>query len=697
MARQIPISMCRNIGIMAHIDAGKTTLTERILYYTGVNYKIGEVHDGEATMDWMEQERERGITITAASTTCYWNKHRINIIDTPGHVDFTVEVERSLRILDGAVAVFCAVSGVEPQSETVWRQADKYEVPKIAFINKMDRIGADFFNVLEEIKIKLGALPLPLQIPIGKETDFKGIIDLFNMKAYFFDEQDIDNFKVDDIPVDLKDMAEKYHNEMVERIVECDSKVMERYLNGEKISVEELKKILRKEVINNKIVPVLCGTALKNKGIQNLLDAIVDFLPSPLDVPPVEGVNPITGEKEKRNASDDEPFTALAFKVLSDKHIGKLIYFRVYSGTLSSGSYVYNSNTGKKERIGRIVQMHANKQNNIDEVNAGDIAAAVGLSGTSTGHTICDENHPIVLESMDFPVPVISISVKPKTKGDSDRLTKGLLKLEEEDPTFTVKTEVETGDLIISGMGELHLEIIVDRLRREYGVECITSPPQVAYKETVTREVVAEYKHVKQSGGHGQYGHVVIKISPRDPGKGFEFINAIRSGVIPKEYIPAVEKGVLEAMEHGTLAGYPVVDVSVTLFDGSFHEVDSSEIAFKIAGREAFKKAFSDSNPVLLEPIMEVVVTTPADYLGDVTGDLSSRRGKILSIEDKGNAKIIEAEVPLESMFGYATSLRSITQGRASYVMEFSHYESMPWSKAEDVIEKRKKEGLRRI
>jgi elongation factor G len=677
---------------MAHIDAGKTTLTERILFYTGMNYKLGEVHDGEATMDWMEQEKERGITITSASTTCFWNKHRINIIDTPGHVDFTVEVERSLRVLDGAVAVFCAVSGVEPQSETVWRQADKYEVPKIAFINKMDRVGADFYNVVEEIKSKLGALPLPVQIPIGSEAEFAGVIDLFEMKAvYFQDSEDLKNYEIREIPADLLEKAKEFRETMVEKIVELDSAVMERYLNGEVIGNEELKRILRADVIKNKIVPVLCGTALKNKGIQMLMDSVVSFLPSPLDAPPVEGTNPDTNEKETRVADDDAPFTALAFKVMSDKHMGKLVYFRVYSGSVTSGSYVYNATTQRKERLGRIVQMHANKQNNIDEVLAGDIAAAIGLSGTVTGHSLCSEDHPIVLESMDFPAPVISISVKPKTKGDSDKLTKGLLKLEEEDPTFTVRTDIETNDIVIGGMGELHLEIIVDRLKREHGVECLTSPPQVAYKETATRAASVEYKHVKQTGGHGQYGHVLLKIEPRDPGKGFEFINAIRAGAIPKEFIPAVEKGVIEALEKGSLAGYPVVDVAVTLFDGSYHEVDSSEIAFKLAGREAFKKAFIQGNPVLLEPIMDVNVTTPADFLGEVTGDLSSRRGKIMSIDDRSNVKVINSEVPLESMFGYSTSLRSATQGRAVYSMQFKHYESMPWSKAEEIVEKRKK------
>jgi len=589
--------------------------------------------------------------------------------------------------------VFCAVSGVEPQSETVWRQSDKYEVPKIAFVNKMDRIGADFHNVVKEIKEKLGASAIPLQNPIGAESNFKGVIDLFSMKAYFFIENGQGKeYEIKDIPAELMDEAKKAHDYMVEKIVEFDDAAMEKYLNGEVVPNETLKAILRKGVIANKLVPVLCGTALKNKGIQNLLDAIVEYLPNPLDNPPVEGSNPRSNEKETRACDDAAPFTALAFKVMSDKHMGKLTYFRVYSGKITSGSYVYNANTNKKERLGRLVQMHANKQNNIDEIYAGDIAAAIGLSETFTGHTLCDEDHPIVLESMDFPAPVISISVKPKTKGDQDKLTKGLLKLAEEDPTFTVRTDPETNEMVISGMGELHLEIIIDRLKREHGAEAEVSAPQVAFRETISKAASAEYKHVKQTGGHGQYGHVALKLEPRNPGEGFEFVNGIRAGAIPKEYIPAVEKGVVEALEKGALAGFPVVDVKVTVYDGSFHAVDSSEIAFKLAAREAFKKAFTQANPSLLEPIMQVDVTTPADFLGDVTGDISSRRGKIISMGDRGNVKIVNTETPLSNMFGYSTTLRSMSQGRANYSMQFKHYETVPFSIAEEVIEKRKKD-----
>jgi len=691
MARRVPLELNRNIGIMAHIDAGKTTVTERILYYTGINYKIGEVHDGAATMDWMEQEKERGITITSASTTCFWKKHRINIIDTPGHVDFTVEVERSLRVLDGAVAVFCAVSGVEPQSETVWRQSNKYEVPKIAFVNKMDRTGANFYSVVEEIKTKLGAIPVPIQIPIGAESEYKGIVDLFEMKAIIFDEKSMGaEYNWAEIPDDLKEKAQTFHDEMIEKIVEIDEEAMEKYLNGETIDNATLKKILRKATIENKLVPVLSGTALKNKGVQPLLDAVIEYLPSPLDLPPIQGLIPGTEETVIRKPSDDEPFTALAFKVMADKHMGKLVYFRVYSGKIDSGSYVYNAASGKKERLGRIVQMHANKQENLDTLYTGDIAAAIGLSGTTTGQTLCDENHPIALESMDFPAPVISISVKPKSKADSDKLTKGLLKLAEEDPTFTVRTDTETNEIIISGMGELHLEIIIDRLKREFNVEAEVGQPQVAYRETGTKKAEVEYKHAKQSGGHGQYGHIYIKLIPGEPGAGFEFINEIKSGAIPKEYIPAVEKGIIEAMEEGVLAGFPVVDMTVVLYDGSFHAVDSSEMAFKIAGREAFKKGFKQTNPVLLEPIMQVDITTPEEYLGDVTGDIASRRGKILAIEDRAGAKFISTETPLSNMFGYATSLRSATQGRANYTMQFKHYIEVPFSIAEQVIEARK-------
>ena len=692
MARRVPLGLNRNIGIMAHIDAGKTTVTERILYYTGINYKIGEVHDGAATMDWMDQEKERGITITSASTTCFWKKHRINIIDTPGHVDFTVEVERSLRVLDGAVAVFCAVAGVEPQSETVWRQSNKYDVPEIAFVNKMDRVGANFYSVVNEIKTKLGAVPVPIQIPIGAESEYKGIVDLFEMKALIFDEKSMGaEYTWSEIPDDLKENAQKFHDEMIEKIVEVDEDAMEKYLNGETIDNVTLKKILRKATIENKLIPVLSGTALKNKGVQPLLDAIIEYLPSPIELPPIQGTLPDTEETVTRKASDDEPFTALAFKVMADKHMGKLVYFRVYSGKIDSGSYIYNASSGKKERLGRIVQMHANKQENLDALYTGDIAAAIGLSGTTTGQTLCDEDHPIVLESMDFPAPVISISVKPKSKEDSDKLTKGLLKLAEEDPTFTVRTDVETNEIIISGMGELHLEIIIDRLKREFNVEAEVGQPQVAYRETGTKNTETEYKHAKQSGGHGQFGHVYIRLIPGEPGSGFEFLNEIKSGAIPKEYIPAVEKGIIEAMEEGVLAGYPVVDMTVVLYDGSFHAVDSSEMAFKIAGREAFKKGFKQTNPVLLEPIMQVDITTPEEYLGDVTGDIASRRGKISSIEDRTGAKFISTETPLSNMFGYATSLRSSTQGRANYTMQFKHYIAVPFAIAEEVIESRKK------
>jgi elongation factor G len=693
MPRQTPLELYRNIGIMAHIDAGKTTLTERVLFYTGVNYKLGEVHNGEATMDWMEQEQERGITITAAATTCFWDKHRINIIDTPGHVDFTVEVERSLRVLDGAVAVFCAVSGVEPQSETVWRQSDKYEVPKIAFVNKMDRVGADFNSVVREIREKLGAIAIPLQIPIGAEAEFKGVIDLFTMKAFFFIEEGKGKeYDIKDIPAELMEEAKTAHEYMVEKIVENDDAAMEKYLNGEKVSDVDLKKILRKGVVANKLIPVLCGTALKNKGIQNLLDAVVAYLPCPLDNPPVEGTVPGTDRIETRACDDNAPFAALAFKVMADKHMGRLTYFRVYSGKIEQGSYVYNSATDKRERLGRIVQMHANKQINIDSIYSGDIAAAIGLSDTYTGHTLCDEDHPITLESMDFPAPVIDISVRPKTKADQDKLTKGLMKLAEEDPTFTVRTDPETNEMIIAGMGELHLEIIIDRLKREHGAEADVSAPQVAYRETITKSASAEYKHVKQTGGHGQYGHVALKVESRNPGEGFEFVNGIRAGAIPKEYIPAVEKGVIEALTRGALAGFPVVDVKVTAYDGSFHAVDSSEIAFKLAAREAFKKAFNQANPVLLEPIMQVDIVTPAEFLGDVTGDISSRRGKIMNMGDRGNVKVINTETPLSNMFGYSTTLRSMSQGRANYSMQFKHYEAVPMAIAEEVVAKRKKE-----
>ena len=694
MARFIDLKKVRNIGIMAHIDAGKTTLTERILFYTGRSHKIGEVHEGKAQMDWMKQEQERGITITSAATTCYWKEHRINIIDTPGHVDFTVEVERSLRVLDGAVAIFCAVGGVEPQSETVWRQSDKYNVPKIAFINKMDRMGADFFGVVKNIEEDLQANVIPLQIPIGSEDNFRGIIDLLEMKAYIYDDESLGkNFHIEDIPSDYLEIAKKYHHIMVEKAVELDDSLMERYLESEEaISEDELRNVIRMGTIQNKIVPVLCGSAFKNKGVQKLLDAITYFLPSPVDLPPIKGTDPNDPEKViERKAGDEEPFSALAFKIQADPHMGKLVYFRVYSGTLKAGSYVYNSTKGKKERIGRILQMHANKRESREDIFAGDIAAAIGLDHTTTGDTLCDVNNPIILEAIEFPSPVMSISIFPKSRADQDKLTKGLVKLAEEDPTFSVHTDEETGETIISGMGELHLEIIVDRLKHEFNVEAVVGQPQVAYKETILESTVEEYKHVKQTGGKGQYGHVVMEIMPAEAGQGFEFINNITGGVIPKEYIPAVEKGVIEAMQEGIIAGFPVVDVKVRLFDGSYHSVDSSELSFKLAGRECFKKAFVKCSPVLLEPLMSIEITTPEANVGDVVGDICSRRGKVLGMELKGNQQIISAEAPLSEMFGYATTLRSITSGRANYSMHFERYVEVPFDIAEKVIEERKK------
>jgi elongation factor G len=690
----IDLNKVRNIGIMAHIDAGKTTLTERIIFYTGKTHKLGEVHNGTAIMDWMKQEQERGITITAAATTCYWNNHRINIIDTPGHVDFTVEVERSLRVLDGAIAVFCAVGGVEPQSETVWRQSDKYGVPKLAFINKMDRMGADFFTVLKDIEKDLGANPLPVQIPIGAEENFRGVIDLLEMKAYTFDNATLGkDFLVEDIPQENLEAAQKYHHIMVEKAVELDDSLMEKYLESEEaITKEELMKVIRKGTIENKIVPVLCGSAFKNKGVQKLIDAVTYFLPSPLDIPPVEGHHPDNKEKKiTRAAGDNDPFSALAFKVQADSHMGKLVYFRIYSGTLKAGSYVQNSTKDKRERIGRILQMHANKKESRDVISSGDIAAAVGLDHTTTGDTLCDADHPIILEAIEFPTPVVSLSIMPKTRSDQEHLTKGLLKLAEEDPTFVIHTDEETKETILSGMGELHLEIIVDRLKHEYNVEGIVGRPQVAYRETILNHIEEEYKHVKQSGGKGQYGHVVMNIEPSGPGEGFEFSNDITGGSIPKEYIPAVEKGVIEAMKKGCYAGYPVVDVKVSLIDGSYHDVDSSELAFKLAAIECFKKAFPKCSPVLLEPYMSLEVTTPEEYVGDVVGDICSRRGKILGMEVKGTQQIVAAEVPLADMFGYATALRSITSGRSNYSMHFEKYVEVPYEIAEKVIEEKSK------
>jgi elongation factor G len=696
MPRETPLDRYRNIGIMAHIDAGKTTTTERILYYTGKTYKIGEVHEGTTEMDWMEQEKERGITITSAATTTFWNgmekqfkPHRINIIDTPGHVDFTVEVERSLRVLDGAIAVYDGVAGVEPQTETVWRQADKYNVPRICFINKLDRMGADFFFCVNSIKERLGANAVPIQLPIGSEADFKGVVDLINNRAIIWTGDELGaKFEFQPIPDGLKDLAEEYRSKLVESAVECDDQLLEKYLNDGEISVEELKRAIRKGTLEKKLFPVLCGAAFKNKGVQPLLDAVVDFLPSPIDIAHVRGIDPNTGEEIERKTDDNEPFSALAFKIMTDPYVGKLTFFRVYSGTLKKGSYIYNSTKGKKERIGRLLLMHANQREEIDEVNAGDIAAAVGLKDTTTGDTLCDENKPIVLESMTFPEPVIDLAIEPLTRADQDKLGTALMKLAEEDPTFRVKTDHETGQTIISGMGELHLEIIVDRLKREFKVEANVGKPQVAYRETITGSAEVEGKYIKQTGGRGQYGHVWIRVKPNEPGKGYQFINSIVGGVIPKEYIPAVDKGIQEAMQTGVLAGYPVVDISVELFDGSYHEVDSSEMAFKIAASIAFKDACKKANPVLLEPIMDVEVVTPEDYMGDVVGDLNRRRGRILSMDQRGNARVIKAEVPLAEMFGYATDLRSFTQGRASYTMKFKHYEQVPANIANEIIAK---------
>ncbi len=690
---RVPLEKTRNIGIMAHIDAGKTTTTERILYYTGVTYKIGEVHEGTAVMDWMVQEQERGITITSAATTCFWNDHRINIIDTPGHVDFTIEVERSLRVLDGAVAVFDAVAGVEPQSETVWRQANKYGVPRIAFINKMDRVGADFFMSVKSMVDRLGANPVPIQIPIGAEDKFRGPVDLVRGKAIYFDDEMLGaKYVEDEIPQDLLPLAREYREKMLEALADVDENIMEKFLGGEEITVEEIKRAIRKGTIEMRITPVLCGSAFKNKGVQMLLDAIVDYLPSPLDIPPVRGTNPVDGSEIERKASPDEPFAALAFKIMTDPYVGQLTFIRVYSGILSAGSYVYNSTKDTKERIGRLLRMHANKREEIKEVAAGDIAAAVGLKNTLTGDTLCDEKTPIILESIEFPEPVISVAIEPKTKADQEKLSQSLAKLAQEDPSFRVSFDEETGQTIISGMGELHLEIIVDRLLREFKVSANVGKPQVAYKETIRSTAKAEGKFVRQSGGRGQYGHVVIEIEPAETGKGFEFVNKIVGGTIPREYIPAVEKGIREAMDSGVLAGYPVVDVKATLFDGSYHEVDSSEMAFKIAGSMAFKEAARKAKPVLLEPIMSVEVVTPEEYMGDVMGDLNARRGRIQSMEKRGNSQVIRAEVPLSEMFGYATDLRSKTQGRATYTMQFSRYEEVPKNIGDAIIAKVKGE-----
>ncbi len=695
MARQVPLELTRNIGIMAHIDAGKTTTTERILYYTGVNYKIGETHDGSATMDWMAQEQERGITITSAATTCFWpdrngKQNRINIIDTPGHVDFTVEVERSLRVLDGSVTVFCAKGGVEPQSETVWRQAEEYRVPRMAYVNKMDIMGADFYRVVQMMKDRLKCNAVPIQLPIGSEDTFKGIIDLVEMKAYVYYDDLGKDIRCEEIPEDMKELAEKYHTELLEHVAEQDDAIMDKYLMGEDITIDEIKDCIRKSTINNTMVPVTCGTSYKNKGVQKLLDAIVDYMPAPTDVPAIKGINPETEEDDVRHSSDSEPFSALAFKIATDPFVGKLCFFRVYSGTLTAGSAVYNSTKGNTERIGRIVQMHANHRQDIDMVYAGDIAAAVGLKNTTTGDTLCDEKHPIILESMEFPEPVIRVAIEPKTKAGQEKMGIALAKLAEEDPTFKAYTDEETGQTIIAGMGELHLEIIVDRLLREFKVEANVGKPQVAYKETIRKNADVDMKYARQSGGKGQYGHVKIRIEP-NPGKGYEFVNAVVGGAVPKEYIPAVDQGIQGAMLSGVLAGYNVVDVKVTLYDGSYHEVDSSEMAFKIAGSMAFKEAMRKADPVLMEPIMKVVVIVPDEYMGDVIGDLNSRRGMILGMDAVPGAQQINSEVPLSEMFGYATDMRSKTQGRGQYTMEPAHYAEVPKSVSETIIASRKK------
>lgn len=686
MARQFPLERTRNIGIMAHIDAGKTTITERMLYYTGRVHKMGEVHDGAAVMDWMEQEQERGITITSAATTCQWEDHRINIIDTPGHVDFTVEVERSLRVLDGAIALFCAVGGVEPQSETVWRQADKYEVPRIAFVNKMDRMGADFFRVVEMMKERLGANAVPLQLPIGSEDEFRGVIDLINMEAITYDDELGVNFEREEIPEEYREQAEDYRDNLLESLSDYNEEIMLKYLEDEEVKAEEIKETLRQTVLNVDLIPVLCGSAFKNKGVQMLLDAVIDFMPSPVDVTAVKGTNPETNEEETRPADDEAPFSALAFKIMADPYVGKLAFFRVYSGILEAGSYIYNTSSESRERIGRILQMHANHREEREQVYAGDLAAAVGLKNTSTGDTLCDEDHPIILESMEFPEPVISVAIEPKSQADQDKLGEALQRLAEEDPTFQVKTDEETGQTIIKGMGELHLEVIVDRLLREFKVDANIGQPKVSYRETINKKVSdIEGKFIRQSGGRGQYGHVEIDLEPLEEGGGFEFENNIVGGAIPKEYIPAVEDGIVEAMENGITAGYPVVDIKVSLNDGSYHDVDSSEMAFKIAGSMAFKQAAKKANPVILEPIMKVEIVVPEEYMGDVIGDLNGRRGKVEGMDQRANAQVVRGFVPLAEMFGYATDLRSKTQGRATYTMQFSHYEQTPNNIAEEI------------
>ena len=692
MPREYSLERTRNIGIMAHIDAGKTTTTERILFYTGKTHKLGEVHEGAATMDWMEEEQERGITITSAATTCYWKEHRINIIDTPGHVDFTVEVERSLRVLDGSVTVFCAKGGVEPQSETVWRQADKYRVPRMAYVNKMDITGANFFRVIDMMKERLHANPLPIQLPIGKEMTFRGIIDLVNMEADVYYDVDGKDVRVEPIPEDMKELAQQYRDELVEKVAETDDTLMEKYLEGEELTVEEIKGAIRKATIANQVVPVCCGSSYRNQGVQKLLDAVVDYMPAPTDIPDVTGVDPATGEEDSRKADDNAPFSALAFKIMTDPFVGKLCYFRVYSGTVNAGDIVYNSTKGKRERLGRILMMHANDRTDIDTCYTGDIAAAIGVKNTTTGDTFCDEKHPIILESMEFPEPVIRVAIEPKTRAGQEKMGIALAKLAEEDPTFRTWTDEETGQTIIAGMGELHLQIIVERMLREFKVEANIGKPQVAYKETIRKKVDQETKYKRQSGGSGQYGHVKITIEPNEPGKGYEFVNAVVGGSIPKEFIPAVDAGIQGAMQSGVLAGYNVVDVKVTLYDGSYHEVDSSEMAFKIAGSMAFKEAMRKADPVLTEPVMKVVTIVPEEYMGDVIGDFNSRRGQILTMEAaSGGVEEITAHVPLSNMFGYATDLRSKTQGRGIYSMEPSHFAEVPKSIQEEIIKARGK------
>lgn len=692
MARAFSLEKTRNIGIIAHIDAGKTTTTERILFYTGILHKMGEVHEGAATMDWMAQEKERGITITSAATTCHWKNHRINIIDTPGHVDFTVEVERSLKVLDGAVTVLSAKSGVEPQSETVWRQAERYHVPRMVYVNKMDIVGADFYNVLKMMVERLNANPVAIQIPIGAEDTFQGIIDLIKMKAVIYEEDYTKEPESVEIPAEYKEKAEEYRQKMLDAIAETDDDLMMKYLEGEELTEEEIKAALRKATVKCILYPVVCGSSYKDKGIQPMLDAVVDYMPSPLDIPPIKGINPDTNEEDHREADDSEPFSALAFKIMADPFVGKLAFFRVYSGTLNAGSYVFNSTKGKKERIGRILQMHANNRKEIDMVYSGDIAAAVGLKDTTTGDTLCDESHPIILESMEFPDPVISVAIEPKTKADQEKMSIALQKLAEEDPTFRVRTDAETGQTIISGMGELHLDIIVDRMRREFKVDCQVGKPQVAYRETIRKTVKAEGKFVRQSGGKGQYGHCWLELIPQDPGTGFSFESQIVGGAIPKEYIGPIENGVKEAMENGVVAGYPMVDIKAVVYDGSYHEVDSSEMAFKVAGSMAFKAGAAKANPVLLEPYVKVEVTVPEEYMGDVIGDLNSRRGRIEGMEPRNGVEVINAFVPLSEMFGYATDLRSKTQGRGNYSMEVSYYDEVPKNISDAIVAKVKGE-----